>query len=85
MRDIPKIIKFKATNSLRVSCLFIRLFGWPGLYFFFFPSRAVYRVGFYPDFRHLELAFKTPLKSGDEFVSKLYMKKEGMWKYCFQL
>ena len=21
-RDIPKIIKFKATNSLRVSCLF---------------------------------------------------------------
>ncbi len=22
VRDIPKIIKFKATNSLRVSCLF---------------------------------------------------------------
>ena len=22
IRDIPKIIKFKATNSLRVSCLF---------------------------------------------------------------
>ena len=22
LRDIPKIIKFKATNSLRVSCLF---------------------------------------------------------------
>ena len=25
MRDIPKIIKFKATNSLRVSCLFVSL------------------------------------------------------------
>ena len=24
-RDIPKIIKFKATNSLRVSCLFVSL------------------------------------------------------------
>jgi acyl-CoA thioester hydrolase len=28
------------------------------------------------------MAFKTPLKSGDEFVSKLYMKKEGI-KYVF--
>ena len=30
----------------------------------------------------LNMAFKTPLKSGDEFVSKLYMKKEGI-KYVF--
>ena len=28
------------------------------------------------------MAFKTPLRSGDEFVSKLYMKKEGI-KYVF--
>lgn len=28
------------------------------------------------------MAFKTPLKSGDECVSKLYMKKEGI-KYVF--
>ena len=28
------------------------------------------------------MAFKTPLKSGDEFISKLYMKKEGI-KYVF--
>ena len=28
------------------------------------------------------MAFKTPLKSGDEFVSKLAMKKEGI-KYVF--
>ena len=31
---------------------------------------------------HEQGAFKTPLKSGDEFVSKLYMKKEGI-KYVF--
>ena len=29
-----------------------------------------------------DCTFKTPLKSGDEFVSKLYMKKEGI-KYVF--
>ena len=28
------------------------------------------------------MAFKTPLKSGDEFVSKLYLRKEGI-KYVF--
>ena len=28
------------------------------------------------------MAFKTPLRSGDEFVSKLYLKKEGI-KYVF--
>lgn len=30
----------------------------------------------------INIAFKTPLKSGDEFVSKLYIKKEGI-KYIF--
>lgn len=30
----------------------------------------------------LNMAFKTPLKSGDEFVSKLWLKKEGI-KYIF--
>lgn len=30
----------------------------------------------------LSIAFKTPLRSGDEFVSKLYLKKEGI-KYIF--
>ena len=30
----------------------------------------------------LTMAFKTPLKSGDEFVSKLYLRKEGI-KYVF--
>lgn len=30
----------------------------------------------------LNMQFKTPLKSGDEFVSKLYLKKEGL-RYIF--
>ena len=30
----------------------------------------------------LNMAFKTPLRSGDEFISKLYVKKEGI-KYVF--
>lgn len=30
----------------------------------------------------LSISFKTPLRSGDEFVSKLYLKKEGI-KYIF--
>ena len=30
----------------------------------------------------INIAFKTPLKSGDEFVSRLYIKKEGI-KYVF--
>jgi acyl-CoA thioester hydrolase len=28
------------------------------------------------------MAFKTPLRSGDEFASRLYLKKEGI-KYVF--
>ena len=35
-----------------------------------------------PVVARLTMAFKTPLKSGDEFVSKLYLKKEGI-KYVF--
>ena len=30
----------------------------------------------------LTMSFKTPLRSGDEFISKLYLKKEGI-KYVF--
>lgn len=30
----------------------------------------------------INMAFKTPLRSGDEFVSKLYIRKEGI-KYVF--
>lgn len=30
----------------------------------------------------INMAFKTPLRSGDEFVSKLYIRKEGV-KYVF--
>ena len=30
----------------------------------------------------ITMAFKTPLRSGDEFISKLYLKKEGI-KYVF--
>lgn len=35
-----------------------------------------------PVVARLNMAFKTPLKSGDEFISKLYLKKEGI-KYVF--
>ena len=35
-----------------------------------------------PVVARLTMAFKTPLKSGDEFVSKLYLRKEGI-KYVF--
>ena len=35
-----------------------------------------------PVVARLNMAFKTPLRSGDEFVSKLYLKKEGI-KYVF--
>lgn len=38
--------------------------------------------GIDPIVARLNMAFKTPLKSGDEFVSKLYLKKEGI-KYVF--
>lgn len=35
-----------------------------------------------PVVARINMAFKIPLKSGDEFISKLYMKKEGI-KYVF--
>lgn len=35
-----------------------------------------------PVVARLTMSFKTPLKSGDEFVSKLYLRKEGI-KYVF--
>lgn len=38
--------------------------------------------GIDPVVARLNMAFKTPLTSGDEFVSKLYLKKEGI-KYVF--
>ena len=38
--------------------------------------------GIDPVVPRINIAFKTPLRSGDEFVSKLYLKKEGI-KYLF--
>lgn len=38
--------------------------------------------GIDPVVARMNMAFKTPLRSGDEFVSKLYIKKEGI-KYVF--
>lgn len=38
--------------------------------------------GIDPVVARLNMAFKTALKSGDEFISKLYIKKEGI-KYVF--
>ena len=43
---------------------------------------ALHEQGVDPVVARINMAFKTPLKSGDEFVSKLYMKKEGI-KYVF--
>ena len=53
----------------------------------FLTSRGVsfaklHEDGVDPVVARLTMAFKTPLRSGDEFVSKLYMKKEGI-KYVF--
>ena len=42
----------------------------------------LHNEGIDPVVARLNIAFKTPLKSGDEFVSKLYIKKEGI-KYVF--
>lgn len=38
--------------------------------------------GIDPVVARINIAFKTPLRSGDEFASKLYLKKEGI-KYLF--
>ena len=42
----------------------------------------LHEEGIDPVVARLNMAFKTPLKSGDEFVCKLYLKKEGI-KYVF--
>ena len=42
----------------------------------------LHEAGVDPVVARRTMAFKTPLKSGDEFVSKLYLKKEGI-KYVF--
>ncbi|KAA6350458.1 putative esterase [termite gut metagenome] len=41
-----------------------------------------HKQGIDPVVARIAMAFKTPLKSGDEFISKLYVKKEGI-KYVF--
>ncbi len=43
---------------------------------------SLHQEGIDPVVARLNMAFKTPLKSGDEFVSKLWLKKEGI-KYVF--
>ena len=43
---------------------------------------SLHDEGIDPVVARLSMAFKTPLKSGDEFISKLYIKKEGI-KYVF--
>ena len=42
----------------------------------------LHEQGIDPVVARLNMAFKTPLRSGDEFISKLYLKKEGI-KYTF--
>ncbi|MEG1685477.1 MAG: acyl-CoA thioesterase [Bacteroides sp.] len=42
----------------------------------------LHEQGIDPVVARLNMAFKTPLTSGDEFISKLYMRKEGI-KYVF--
>lgn len=42
----------------------------------------LHEEGIDPVVARLNMAFKTPLRSGDEFISKLYVKKEGI-KYVF--
>lgn len=42
----------------------------------------LHEEGVDPVVARLTMAFKTPLRSVDEFVSKLYLKKEGI-KYVF--
>ena len=42
----------------------------------------LHEEGVDPVVARITMAFKTPLRSGDEFISKLYLKKEGI-KYIF--
>ncbi|MCD8029438.1 MAG: acyl-CoA thioesterase [Bacteroides sp.] len=43
---------------------------------------GLHEQGVDPVVARINMAFKTPLKSGDEFISKLYLRKEGI-KYVF--
>lgn len=43
---------------------------------------GLHEQGVDPVVARINISFKTPLKSGDEFISKLYLKKEGI-KYVF--
>lgn len=43
---------------------------------------ALHAQGIDPVVARISMAFKIPLKSGDEFISKLYLKKEGV-KFVF--
>ncbi len=43
---------------------------------------GLHQQGVDPVVARINLAFKTPLKSGDEFISGLYLRKEGI-KYVF--
>ena len=42
----------------------------------------LHEQGVDPVVARLTMAFKTPLRSGDEYISKLYLQKEGI-KYVF--
>ncbi|MDD4608675.1 MAG: acyl-CoA thioesterase [Bacteroidaceae bacterium] len=42
----------------------------------------LHEKGIDPVVARISIAFKTPLRSGDEFISKLYLKKEGI-RYVF--
>lgn len=42
----------------------------------------LHEQGVDPVVARLTMSFKTPLRSGDEFISKLYLRKEGI-KYVF--
>ena len=42
----------------------------------------LHEEGIDPVVARITIAFKTPLRSGDEFISRLYLKKEGI-KYVF--
>ena len=42
----------------------------------------LHKEGTDPVVARLTMSFKTPLRSGDEFISKLYLRKEGI-KYVF--
>lgn len=44
--------------------------------------RQLHEKGIDPVVARIHIAFKTPLTSDDEFVSKLYLKKEGI-KFVF--